>query len=75
MTIRAFYFFSIVLLLTGFSEKTPINDWELKKFESGISIYTRTTENSKFKELKAVFQIKTSLSSGLALLTDYETFP
>lgn len=76
MTIsKVFYFFSTIFLLTGFSEKTPTNDWELKKFECGISIYTRTTENSKFKELKAVFQIKTSLSSVLALLNDYETFP
>ncbi len=35
--------------------QTQINPWQLKKYENGISIYTRTTENSKYKELKSVF--------------------
>jgi len=49
-------------------------DWELKKNESDILIYTRHTENSAFKELKSVITIKTSLSSIMALLTDWESY-
>jgi ribosome-associated toxin RatA of RatAB toxin-antitoxin module len=53
----------------------PSDDWQLKKFENGISVYTRNTENSKYKELKAVYQLKTSLSSVIALLNDVDSYP
>ncbi|CAN5530279.1 START domain-containing protein [soil metagenome] len=59
----------------SFVQKTETDDWHLKKFENGISIYTRVSENSKYKELKAVFQLKTSLSSIIALLNDFESYP
>ncbi len=68
-------FCCLSLLLAGFSKETSSNDWQLKKFENGISVYTRSTENSKYKELKAIFQIKTSLSSIIALLNDVESYP
>lgn len=55
--------------------KKQSNDWVLKKAENGISVYTRTAENSKFNELKVVFQVKTSLSSIVALLNDVESYP
>lgn len=75
MTINKFIVFLLCcVFLVGFSKQTT-NTWQLKKFEEGISIYTRDTENSKFKELKAVFQIKTSLSSIIALLNDVESYP
>ena len=51
-----------------------ITDWELKKNESDIQIYTRHTENSAFKELKSVTTLKTSLSSIIALLSDFESY-
>jgi ribosome-associated toxin RatA of RatAB toxin-antitoxin module len=50
-------------------------DWELKKFEQGIYVYTRNTEGTKYKELKAVYQVKTSLSSIVALLNDVDSYP
>lgn len=59
----------------SFSQKSSADNWELKKFENGITIYTRATETSKYKELKAIFQIKSSLSSVIALLNDVETYP
>jgi len=49
-------------------------DWELKKDESDIQIYTRHTNNSAFKELKSTIKMKTSLSSIIALLTDWEAY-
>ena len=59
----------------GFSPKKEVSNWELKKSENGISVYTRLTKDSEYKELKATFQIKTSLSSIIALLNDVESYP
>ncbi|MBS1646219.1 MAG: START domain-containing protein [Bacteroidetes bacterium] len=50
-------------------------DWELKKCESGISVYTRYVSNSSFKELKSIAIVKTSLSGIIALLNDFESYP
>lgn len=72
---RRYFFFFFLFFFFSFSYKKAINDWELKKFENGISIYTRIAENSEYKELRAVFQIKTSLSSIIALLNDVESYP
>lgn len=49
--------------------------WSLKKSENGVSVYSRSAENSKYNELKVVFQVKTSLSSLVALLNDVESYP
>jgi ribosome-associated toxin RatA of RatAB toxin-antitoxin module len=57
------------------SKNAPADDWQLKKFEQGISVYTRNSENSKYKELKAVYTIKTSLASIIALLNDVDSYP
>lgn len=73
--IRSVCVFLISVFFYGFSHKTPSNDWELKKFENGISVYTRYSESSDYKELKAVFQLKTSQSSVIALLNDVESYP
>lgn len=51
------------------------DDWKLKKFEDGIAVYNRHDENSDFKELKSVMQIKTSLNSIVSLLNDWESYP
>lgn len=72
---KSFLIIIFSLSFTSFSSKKTTTDWELKKFENGISVYTRTTENSAYKELKAVFQLKTSLSSIIALLNDVESYP
>ncbi len=69
--------FSAFYLLTSFSPQRfhTSDDWKLKKYENGIAVYNRHEENSAFKELKAVTQIKTSLSSVVALLKDWDTYP
>ena len=71
-TVSLFLFSLLFITLSSFQNTY---NWQLKKFENDISIYTRTPENSKYKELKAVYQIKTSLSSIIALLNDFESFP
>jgi hypothetical protein len=50
-------------------------EWTLKKNENGISVYARSSENSGFKELKSVVVLKTSLSSIVSLLNDFESYP
>ncbi|HWY11063.1 MAG TPA: hypothetical protein VN026_07050 [Bacteroidia bacterium] len=50
-------------------------DWNLKKSENGINVYSRKTESSAFKELKSVVYIKTSLSSIITLIYDWENYP
>ena len=65
----------IYFLFAGFIQETPKETWHLKKFEKGISVYTRQIENSRLIELKSDFQIKTSLSSIVALLNDFESYP
>ena len=60
----------------GFKTLQVVSDpWQLKKNESGIAVYTRPAENSKFKELKSVTTYKTSLSSIVALINDFESYP
>ncbi len=71
-TVSLFLFSLLFITLSSFQNTY---NWQLKKIENGITIYTRTPENSKYKELKAVYQIKTSLSSIIALLNDFESFP
>lgn len=51
------------------------NEWILKKQSDGVSVYNRGVESSEIKELRAVTQIKTSLSSIIALLNDKESYP
>lgn len=58
-----------------YSQNSPKNEWQLRKQEQGISVYSKDFENSKFKELKSIFQIKTSLTSVVALLKDFESYP
>lgn len=67
--------FLFTIIFYGFTPVKVDDAWELKKVANGITIYTRATETSKYKELKAVFQIKSSLSSIIAILNDVEAYP
>ena len=73
------FFLLLLLFIINSSFISPFlsstDEWQLKKQESGISVYTRTAENSSFKELKSQVQIKTSLSSIIALLNDWDSYP
>lgn len=77
INIKYIFFVFTFLGLTSFVNfKIEQNkSWELKKNSDGISIYTRNSEGSDFKELKSVMQLKTSLSSIVALLNDWENYP
>jgi hypothetical protein len=75
MTITGLKILPSIIISFFLSSSIPITNWELKKDENGIKVYTRTTEGTAFKELKSVFTVKTSLSSIVSLLYDWETYP
>ncbi|MEO8760882.1 MAG: START domain-containing protein [Bacteroidia bacterium] len=70
---KLLFAFILLISIKCFSQH-KVTDWELKKNENDIAVYTRHAENSAFKELKSDITIKTSLSSIIALLTDYESY-
>ena len=67
------FLFIIYMVFSSFTR--PTDDWQLKKYENGISVYTRNNENSAFKELKAVAYLNATLSSAVALLYDWDSYP
>ena len=69
------FIFLFVIYLSFSSFNIQKDDWQLKKQENGIAVYARDDENSAFKELKAVAYLKTSLSSIVALLYDWDAYP
>lgn len=71
-----FLFFTLLFTahLEILAQTIKTTDWELKKFENGIAVYTRNTSNSNFKELKSVTTVKTSLQSLVALLNDWDAY-
>lgn len=69
-------FILLFVFCLGATSFSSTNDgWQLKKDEKGVTVYTRLAENSAFKELKAVACIKTSISSIVGLLYDFEKYP
>ena len=45
-------------------------EWNLKKDKEGIRVYSRTSEHSKFNEIKAEFGIRARLSELAAVMLD-----
>ncbi len=73
MLFKIFLIFNFTFFNFSFHKKDE--SWQLKKFENGIAIYTRTAQNSKFKELKSITTVNCSLSSIVSLLNDWDTYP
>jgi hypothetical protein len=67
--------FSCFLLLTVLSFAAGKEDWELKKDENGIKVYTRLSEGSNLKEVRVVNEVHSSLSAIVALLLDTKNYP
>ncbi len=49
--------------------------WHLKKHSKEIFVFSRNAGKTAFKELRAVTQLKTSLTSVVALLNDWDSYP
>ena len=70
--ISSFPFLLFLLVFASFHGTKE--EWTLKKYGDGVAVYNRELDTTDFKELKAVTQLKTSLSSIIALLEDRETY-
>ena len=68
-------FLMVIAILTLTSFHSLEHDWVLKKYGNGVSVYSLSLDTSSIKELKSICQIKTSLSSIIALLDDRESYP
>lgn len=64
------YLFISVLL--GFSESTNQSEWLLLKASDNLKVYTRSTVESKFKEVKIQGKIKCTMSEIVAVLEDID---
>jgi hypothetical protein len=53
---------------------TAQNDWQLKKDQDGIKVYTKSTENSHYDELKVEMTLTATLSSLAALILDIDNY-
>jgi len=50
-------------------------EWNLKKDENGIKVYSRSSEHTKYNELRVEMTLQTSLSSVAALVLDIGNYP
>ncbi len=70
---RYFVLLALAFVLASFHSFT--DEWTLKKVGEGVAVYNRDVDTSVVKELRAVTQLKTSLSSIISLLNDRDTYP
>ena len=67
-----------IILISSSAWSNPrdaIEGWELKRDDEGIQIYTSSVTDSKFKAVKALMQIPTTLHALTALVQDAESCP
>lgn len=68
----------IVLLLLFYFNMTllfaQVNEWDLKKDENGIAIYTREDENSGNIEFKAIIILKTNIDKLLKVFLEVDNY-
>ena len=69
------HFLPLLCICFGFINGNNPYDWEFKKYDNEIAIYTRSVKGSGFKELKAVTTFHSSLSGLVALLKDIPSAP
>ncbi len=72
-SITAFLFLFCVSLICVCIAAT--STWELKKYNEGVAVYTRTTAASPIKEVRIVDTVKSSLSAIAALMFDTKNYP
>jgi ribosome-associated toxin RatA of RatAB toxin-antitoxin module len=62
--------FCLFYIIPGFAQ----TDWELKKEDEGIKVYTRQADGSSIKAFKAEAIIEGKLSSFVAVLKDVQSY-
>jgi ribosome-associated toxin RatA of RatAB toxin-antitoxin module len=63
-------FFIFLVALTPCNALLSQSAWELKKDKDSIRIYTRSTEGSKFNELKVVFNLRGNFEQLRTIIQD-----
>jgi hypothetical protein len=71
--IKSFYFFTTLLLALA-SHALAQSAWDLKKDENGILVYSRSVKESKYKELKAVFDLPGTYDQLRTILNDVQNY-
>jgi len=61
-----------IFFLFGFTETSSSSDWKLIKAVDNLEVYTRSTAESKFKEVKISGKIKCAMSEIVAALEDID---
>lgn len=71
--IRSILFFT-ALLFTVITNSMAQSTWNLKKDQNGILIYSRSLKDSKFNELKAVFDLPGTFDQLSSILNDVSNY-
>ena len=70
--------FAALLSLLSLFAMTPLRaqkNWELKKDQDGIKIFSKDADDSRFNELKVEMILPAKLSSLAALILDIDNYP
>src|SRR5450631_4132077 len=68
------YYFPFFLLLLTWYRGGAQTGWNLKKDKDGIRVYSRTSENLKYNELKAELTVQARPSDLAALILDITNY-
>jgi hypothetical protein len=71
--IKPFFFFA-ALFLAFAAQSFAQSAWDLKKEENGILIYSRSVKDSRYKELKAVFDLPGTYVQLRSILNDVNNY-
>jgi START domain len=70
---KPFFFFAALFCFTAASSFAQ-SAWELKKDKDGVKVYSRTAKASKYKELKAVFDLTGTYDQLRSILNDVSNY-
>jgi hypothetical protein len=70
---KPFFFFAVLFFFTAASSSGQ-SAWELKKDQNGIKVYSRSAKTSKYKELRAVFDLTGNYDQLRYILNDVTNY-
>ncbi len=70
LTTRVFFFTMTFAVLGSFAVKAQNNAWRCVKDNDSVKVFSRKSDSANYRIIKATTELKTSLSSLVALLTD-----
>jgi hypothetical protein len=70
---KPFFFFAVLFFFTA-ARSSGQSAWELKKDQNGIKVYSRSAKTSKYKELRAVFDLTGNYDQLRYILNDVTNY-